>query len=705
MKLKFKLLVSTVLFSSVFSYVHANEPNVTPSFQGYAGYYNVPTAYSVDDGDFGFSYSTFTELETLKPGRKIQQTPNFQFIVNLWNTVEISARNAAYTEKTSHGSDLSANIKFIFPYIPDDWFKLAVGWQDVGGEVSFFGSKYIALSKHIEALNLEATIGAASSDSFYGRNDGPFAGVKWSPVPWASLLLEHDGGSTNYGVEINKKFDLLGSNYQVFAKTMLGASNSELQDNSYFNVGFKSNLYQGRHEVTPAQISEFSPKSNLEQTANNENLINILSVALARKGFDQYRIGSIGSMLVVEVENNAYSGNHIDTFSVVLALITSYVDREFDSFAVNIKQADIVIDTVSGSIEDYRAFLRGGELKIAGRLNSESQIAWYDEARSFFLKPKFTLYPHLSTTVGSDAGMFDYSLALATHVELPIPVWPGLTATAFHLTQLTESSDFRDGKWYANFRQKSGIHNVTLNQAISLPYNTNALLTYGTFAQNYTVSSAEIGWQTENGRHQFFLYSGSYKYKGQKEFGYDRSCVSDPTKLLSDCYGVLPQYADKKVNLAKYRYYSPLLNTSFYAKYGTFWSNDKGLHLLVSRYFDDFEINLSFKATKPDGEVDAFSGGYEYKSTYTKMLGLGFTMNFGPRKDFNSRYVNIRSRADWSYSVHTLVGEDANYLTFGIADEARTFYHLDNHFNNFGRKGTSYLQRHQDRLRAAYFEL
>ncbi|WP_016954017.1 YjbH domain-containing protein [Catenovulum agarivorans] len=681
-------------------------PDTTTSFQGFSGYFNVPSAYNFGDGEIVFMHGNQSELIN-----HYQSTPNFHFAAAFSDYLEVTGRNMAHHNTTTKGSDLSANIKFTLPYIPGNWFKLAVGIQDLGGASNFLDSKYAVLSRYFVDFNLDASIGVGQSESSFGRMDGVFGAVKWQPYEWGAVLAEYDAVSANYGVELSTPKDWLGGNTRIFAKAMLGASEDNLTNHTYWGIGISTNMYQTRAEITPALaenviqtgINEVQASAAQNQAKQAEPLL-LIRQALRKRKFTDFKLGlnPSGEHLTVRVENNRYSGNHIDTFSVVMAIVAQYAPESVAAFTVEITQAGIVVDSVATSVVAYRNFLQGGELQITSG-NSAQSVNWLEEDSSFFVKPSLTLYPHIKSTVGTEFGMLDYSLALATHLELPIPVWPGLTATAFHLTQLTESQDVDRGRIPNFTKHDNGLQTLTLNQAINLPFNTKALVSFGKFARDYKMLGGELGWRSDNGQHQFFVYSGKYEYSGEKSYYYYRPCVANPNNSLSSCLRPLPEHSDKQVSAIKYRYYSPWLNTSIFTKYGKFWAGDKGIDILVSRYFDDFEVNLSFKATKDADE--GLSTAYVYEDEYQKTIGLGFTYNFGVRKDINNRFINVTTRADWSYVLNTLVGEEHNGLTYGLADEARTYYHLDNHFNNFGRSGTSYLQRHQDRLRAAYFEL
>lgn len=672
----------------------ANEqPIVQPSLNGYGGYFNVPSAYNLQEGYGSIIYSTLTERGGYK------DTPNYQFGVSLWESVELSTRLSAYTQDSSGSSDLSANVKMQIPFIPDDWFKLAVGIQDLGGAANHYDAKFMVASKYFADYNLDISLGAGSSDSKLDRINGTFAALKWQPYEWGAILAEYDATSTNYGIELaTPKNWLWGA--QIISKAMLGASDDQLADNTFYSVGLNVPLTRKATEITPTQLKQIKPIET-EQTSSLAQTLSMLNKALVRRDFDQFRIGMAGnSRIVVEVDNSVYSTNVIDTYGVVIGLISQYAPNQVKDFTVNIKQSGVVVNSASGNLAQYRSFLKGDALKLSQN-KPNTDINWFESESSFFIKPKITLYPHLNSTVGTEVGMFDYSLALASHLELPL--WKGAAFTALHINQLKESKDYRDGRAFSGGRQPdSALLNATFHQVVNLPLNSRVLFNYGKYAQDFVQTSVEADWISDSGAHRVSVYAGNYKFEGHTSYGYDRNCLNDPDKVLIECYKKIASDIDRKIKVAKYRYYSSSLDTSFLAKYGQFWSGDKGYHFIVSRHFDDVEVNFSFKATK--GAREGLSG-FNYEDDYQKQVGIGFTVPLGARKDFNNKYINIRGRADWSYVLHTLVGEEHNGLTFGLADEARNFYNLSTHFNNFDRSGLNYLQQNQERLRSAFFEL
>ncbi|MCU4676320.1 YjbH domain-containing protein [Catenovulum sp. 2E275] len=691
-----RLLSTGISLLLASGFVQASEqPVVQPSLNGYGGYFNVPTAFTLQEG-----YGSVIKSNLTEKGGQYRDTPNFQFGVSLWQSVELSTRISAYEDDTDGSSDLSANIKVQIPFIPDDWFKLAVGVQDLGGAANHYDARFIVASKYFADYNLDISAGMGKSDSALDRIDGTFAAIKWQPYEWGALVAEYDASSTNYGVELATPKAWLGGT-QVISKVMLGASDEGLGDERFYSVGLNFPLQRQADDIEPAQLNIVTTPAQKVQNSDIAQNLNLLNKALVRRDFEDFKIGlATPSHIVIEVENSVYTTNLIDTYGVVLGLISQYSPEQVTDFTVRITQTGMVVDSISGNLAQYRAFLKGDSLKLKTQAYA-ADVNWYENEDSFLLKPRLTLYPHINSTVGTEVGMLDYSVALATHAE--IPLWKGAAFTALHINQLFESEDYRDGRAFASGRQPdSALLNATFHQAFNLPYNSRVLFNYGQFDQDFIQTSIEADWISNNGAHRVSVYAGDYKFDGEEVWGWDRNCVNDPNTMLIQCYRKMPQGSDRKVQVAKYRYYSSDLDSSFLIKYGKYWSGDKGWHLIASRHFDDVEVNFSFKATK--GALSGLSA-FNYEDDYQKQVGIGFTVPLGPRKDFNSRYINIRGRADWSYVLHTLVGEEHNGLTFGLADEARNFYNLSNHFNNFDRSGLSYIYQNQDRLRSAYFEL
>jgi hypothetical protein len=167
------ILLALILLSSGLAV--AAEPDASMSFQGYSGLINTPTATLFDEGKLYLQYGNQVETSI-----GYRSGDNYNFGIGLWEYVELSARLADYQtqpgEKSGGMTDLSANIKLGIPFIPKDWFSLAVGIQDLGGAANKFDAKYAVASKTLFD-NINVSLGLGESASGGGRLNGVFAGI------------------------------------------------------------------------------------------------------------------------------------------------------------------------------------------------------------------------------------------------------------------------------------------------------------------------------------------------------------------------------------------------------------------------------------------------------------------------------------------------------------------------------------------------
>ena len=188
-----KLLGSVVILSTAacFSGLVNAQPD-SPSLQGFSGLFNTPNAYVTTYGTGSVQYSD-------QFAYKNEYYHNNNFIVNLGIIphLEISSRVSWFDTHTNCwiadcgiARDLSASFKFNIPFIPEDWFSIAIGEQDTGGEANFFDAKYIVASREFGDIRLNIGVGKNDLDD---RLDGVFSGISYQAYEWLSLMVEYDG--------------------------------------------------------------------------------------------------------------------------------------------------------------------------------------------------------------------------------------------------------------------------------------------------------------------------------------------------------------------------------------------------------------------------------------------------------------------------------------------------------------------------------
>ncbi len=672
------------------------EPEASMSFQGYSGLINTPSATLFDEGKFYLQYGN--QVETRDGYR---DGDNYNFGVGLWEYVEVSGRLAEYRDPNGGSSptDLSANVKLGIPFIPKDWFSLAIGMQDLGGAANYFDAQYVVASKNFfEDVSL--SLGMGKSESNQGRLDGIFAGIAWQPYQWAKLSAEYDSADTQLGMHLSTPKSWLNSGMQFTTDLLVSSTNQELKDDFYYGVGFTVPLggQEGQGNINKRMSASVHEPSHLDDVDSGATAPSSTSERLRVKellvneGFEAISIGEVDSnTLYVEFENHIYNRNQIDGLGVVLGILSKHVQYNYANFKLVLKERQIPILAVKGSLAEYDAFLRDNQpLKLdisTDTYGSQRRDSALDinDTNSIWFKPRFTFWPGLVTRVGTEFGAFDASLALISHVE--VPLWPGAAVTAQHTKQVAETKNFEDGEYFSDYKQTTGLKEYSFHQTFSLPYSIKNMSSLGRYRDTYDYFSNEVRWQSYGGSHKVNLFTARYENQVAPEREHYQGC----NILFPACWKEAePQ--EREVLIAKYLYYNAHFDASAEVQVGQYWQQDKGVVVKLERMFGDVTLNLTYKDTKVDNEEA------------NQFIGLGFSIPLTPRKDYNNKYFQVRGKPKWRYSVNTLVGKDHNRLTPGTGDTSQRFYNLDSAFYNNNRLSSEYIYGNSNRLRQAYYQ-
>jgi len=694
-------ILLSLAFLPLLSFVtSAVEPEATMSFQGYSGLINTPTATLFDEGKFYLQYGN--QIESRGGYR---DGTNYNFGVGLWKYVEVSGRLADYNSGGKYGlTDLSANIKLGIPFIPKDWFSLAVGIQDIGGAANFFDAKYAVASKQLFD-DFSLSLGMGQSDSKQGRLDGIFGGIEWQPYEWIKFSVEYDAADTQVGMHLSSPKSWLNSGIQLSTDILVSSTNEELKDDFYYGVGLKipldfnvgNSLSQDNVNKSKTKKSQAFPQANEIEAGvvDRSGILERLRVKklLAKEGFESIKVGEADlNTVYVEVENHIYNRNQIDGLGVILGIISKNIQHNYSSFKLVLKEREIPILVVKGSLAEYDAFLRDNQpLKVdisTDTFASQRRIptADLDNTNDYWLKPRLTFWPGIVSRIGTEYGVFDASLALVSHLELPL--WRGAAVTAQHTTQIAETRDFEDGEFFSDDKQKTGLQEYSFHQTFSLPYSLKNMTFFGRYRDTYNYVANEARWQSFAGSHKANLFIARY----ENQITPERKPYPGCNLLFVHCWPAKePQQRD--VVIGKYKYYNAKLNATAELQVGQYWQQDKGVVFKLERMFGDVSLNLTYKNTKVDNEEA------------NQFIGLGFSIPLTPRKDFNHKYVQVRGKPKWQYSVNTLIGKDHNNLTPGSGDNTQLFYNLDSAFYNYDRLSAEYIYENSNRLKKAYYQM
>jgi hypothetical protein len=698
--MKRSIIFSLVLLPAI---TIAAEPDATMSFQGYSGLINTPTAKLFDEGSHYIQYGN--QVETRSGYR---DGSNYNFGVGLWEYVEVSGRLADYNFGGEDGlTDLSANIKLGIPFIPKDWFSLAVGIQDLGGAANYFDAKYVVASKNIFE-NINFSVGVGQSDSEQGRLDGVFAGLAWQPFNWVKVSLEHDAADTNLGLHFNTPKQWFKNGIQLSSNLLITSSNKQLTDDFYYGVGLtipldfngvnSTSQYSANNSANSNKLNSVQEYPSLDDVEpaviDRSGILERLRVKkiLVKEGFEAIKVGEADlNTVYVEVEDHIYNRNQIDGVGIILGVMSKHIRHNYSNFTLVLKEREIPILVVKGDLAEYDAFLRDNKpLKVdistdTFRSQRRNPTADLHNSNDYWMKPRFTFWPGIVSRVGTEVGTLDASLALVSHLELPL--WRGAAVTAEHTTQMAETKNFEEGEVFSDNKQTTGLQEYSFHQTISLPYSLKNMAFFGRYRDTYNYVANEVRWQSFSGSHKLNLLTARYKNQIIPQIKPLPGC----NLLFLRCWPKIePQQRD--VIIGKYKYYNAHLNASAELQLGQYWQQDKGVVFKLERMFGDVSLILTYKNTKVDNEES------------NQFIGLGFSVPLTPRKDYNNKYFQVRGKPKWQHSVITLVGKSHNNLTPGTGDSTQLFYNLDSTFYNNDRLSSEYIYANSNRLKQAYYQ-
>jgi len=690
----------------------------TVSMQGFTGIFNTPNAAIINYGDFSFSYSdNFYDQGHLS--NKImghQKTTDLKFGLGILQGLEIVGRLATaqwncnlYFDDGCGFRDLSASLKYQIPFIPNDWFELAVGGQDVGGSVIKSEAYYGVASKTFDfeqVGNVRVSVGYSSSENALGFMNGGFGSVEYQPFELMQVSAEYDVNAVNIGVKVFAPKEWLPTDWRVSASAQLYSSEKERNEKSNW-FSFDVNIPLGTTTPRPSSqaianramklastsknktqpnkpsssaehqlvvIEKSLTKSSEKQLSDNTNArfasihkINLGSIEkfatyVTDYGFESVSIGLNKSEkgLVVEFENNLYNRNEDDAINVMARLISQKLPINTE---LNLLNYGLVVQTVNlvfteNSVLDIKSNKANSSENYLLNLLPGNNDKWLvNNASSAYFTPRITLAPALSSLVGTEYGAFDYQVIGSVNPQMSL--WPGAVVDIRYMSDtILASDDFEDSKYIKRrFSIIKGIDRRLIHQAFALPLNVFTQFSFGRIYGNADGILNETRYVTDNGNHRFSLLVGDFE---DKQVG-NIAQVSHQPKL------------------AKYRFRYRPLNWDIEVTAGEYWKGDKGFTLKSSHWFGNAQINLQYNRTKFD-EID----GGEEEDFFA--IGFSIPLNFG--KSMNSKSgFQIKGIEQWNYNVQTSLTDKntGNDIKTGFGIEPALYHNLNQAYFNRDR--------------------
>ncbi|MEE9445317.1 MAG: YjbH domain-containing protein [Cocleimonas sp.] len=598
------------------------------AFPGFTGVLRTPTAEIAPKGGFNYQFNNYSDLGTIE-----DKTYNHVFVVGIGSNFELGGRltdwyqddrlevSSGYSRSGSDGQlagkrDLSGNFKFKFPLLHPALPELAVGMTDFAGLAVNFKTAYGVATKQLGKFQF--SVGYAKSAAPRNKTHkrvlvGSFLNTKVDLTSDLSLMADYVSKDISAGFRYKvNAFDKLSLSVQALVHRENNKWDKTLGLSLSVPLSFGKNKLIKNSKI-------FTLKS---ESRNTHKFL----VKMRELGFSNVKLGKKDQTDVVVFENHLFNHSYIDPFAVVFANAYRYLGGSAKLTAVMLKQ-QVPIFAVKINMNDYESFIRNkhaGHSKLKStskawfvKSNDLNGVNWY---ASSIIKNKSPINiefrPELNTTVGTEFGIFDYSLGVTT--KLDIPITKGVNIVATTTLPLSNSNNYDDGKIFGLRRLGSKVNQLAI-QKFMKPTAELSLISgvgYGSIDNDgFMVGEGVVLWQPGEGNNQVAARVTHMKASNNN--------VEDETMAL----------------VSYKRNWDDEYNTSAAITYGQHYNKDKGVAAAVSRYFGDTELAVYVKGVG----VDDLSGG------------LAISLPLTPRRDNKFGNMVVKGTPSFNYGLETTI--------------------------------------------------
>ncbi len=588
------------------------------AYPGFTGVLRTPTAEIAPKGELSYQFNKFNDS-----GQSIDKTYNHVFSVGIGSNFEIGGRLTDWTNDDQVtlpsgitqgvSRDLSGNFKLKLPTFNSMLPDIAVGMTDFAGEATNFQSAYAVVSKKFNKAQFSVGYAKGKDNA---PLDGAFANIRYDLTP--NLALLSDYASDDFSAGVRYKFNLLNK----LPLSIQASAQKDDQDKWDNAIGLTVSLPLDFNKKIPSDT-----ESNFKLVPEPRDVYRYVQ-ALQGLGFSHVKVGKSGDMDVIAFDNHTYNHSYIDPLSVVIAYAYKYLGSKSKIKAIMLKQR-VPMFAVEINVNDYVQFINSKGLIALNKFkkttkawypksNYANKVNWIDSEITTNRSPiDIRIQPVLNTSVGTEYGVFDYSLGLRTDVEIPLPLGRGTSIVAAGTVPIDNSDNFEKGRIYGKQRITSQIDQVVLQNHFRPTPNISVLggVGYNTIGEDdFFVGQATALWHPGDGENQF---SARLAYMNANDDDVD----------------------DETIALATYKRNWNKHNTTASITYGQYYNKDRGISTIVSRFFGDTELGAYVKYI----DTDDISGG------------LQISMPLTPRHDKKMGNVVVRGNQRWKYAMETTI--------------------------------------------------
>ena len=681
------------------------------NMQGMSGLFNVPDASVLEYGTAVLAHDRQVDGRFARPRTRNAAGNDMTISAGAFPHVEVVGRNVT-TTTTTGGSDLSFNIKLQLPWELIEGVDFAIGEMDLGGSVNEYDTQFGVVTAQLG--DFRTTIGFGKADgkaaTGTGRLDGVFYGVEYLATDWLSLIVEDDVHTLNTGLRLMTPPGLLPEGWKLAGSYMLSQEEGVKDRQDWYGLALTLPLsadydrkipksrdrqppavaYTGKVveerldsndavDLTAPPQSEYIRAEYRAKMRSAENLDKVenLRRRFRHADFEQVRVQRNGNEWVIAFENYRYNANAIDALGIAAGIAAEALP-EGSRFYLQMEKYGVPIFGMGGDSSAWGRFLNDDagmpeSVLIAApsnRIRRRSNQGMLDAVLGGTLdylafRPTLAIKPVVSSTLGTEFGVLDYSVA--ARADLMIPLWKGAALNMTRDWSVYETEDFTEegvfGGVFRNQAVPSGFRDRIISQTIRHGKGFTTMISAGRFFRVNDGVMVESRWEPGDGRHRFRALATDFDFKH------------------------IPGLK-REARLWSYRYFAESTNSELNLTAGSFSAGDNGYRFDFTQHIGDTRIHLTYK----DSEGNKFAG-------------IGFTIPLTPRQDMaRIGGLQVVGAARWRYDISTILGEQGNRLVFGPNVIPTAGFNLRNAYFNVDRLIPAYVRANQERLRDAWLK-
>lgn len=486
-----------------------SQGSAQPSLQSVPGIAHVPVANSLASSESWLMWSNHSE----RPVRGAVHAHNFHLALGLGQGLTVAGRISGYNYDLNSSSDLSMHFHWKIPWIPRHWFDLALGVQDVGGQISMYSNYYAVASREFGRFAL--TLGYGRGVESTQRAGGLLGGAVWQPLSFLSLGGEWDGRQLNSSARLFTPPKWFGGTIGFGSQAVLVdlLKQRSLYISAYLQLSLASSPGLRRQGSQPLR----APRADLRQGrrpfrsiyprpkvighSNDSQGVSAAQVARIRKILQGLQLESIrmqasGRGLLICVDNSVFERSAIDAIGVVLGVVSQEIRPQSKVSLILTKNA-LPLAEISTRAGAFARMLSRGEasphLLIVHSNPSSACPRDSEQGDRPFGRPRLSLSPVLTPTYATEFGYLDLQVAARWGLDLPLAWGSVLRIRYQHPIWNTENFDlYKPFHWLG---LRPGFREAALHQALPLGYGFMALASVGLFDNDRWTAGLHLRYQ------------------------------------------------------------------------------------------------------------------------------------------------------------------------------------------------------------------